>query len=129
MKRKYILLLDAGILALIPVAVLLAKWMLKALPDCMFMRVGFLCPACGGTRCLIQLGRGNFLQALQLNPYFFFTAWLVFGLLVLVNVWAFSGGNRGGALLRNILRPRWLIVWAVGFVLFGVLRNVFLILG
>ena len=27
MKRKYILLLDAGILALIPVAVLLAKWL------------------------------------------------------------------------------------------------------
>ena len=86
MKRKYILLLDAGILALIPVAVLLAKWMLKALPDCMFMRVGVLCPACGGTRCLIQLARGNFLQALQLNPYFFFTAWLVLGLLVLAYV-------------------------------------------
>ena len=129
MKRKYILLLDAGILALIPVVVLLAKWMLDALPDCFSLRIGLLCPACGGTRCLLQMVQGHFGQALKLNPYFFFTAWILLGLLVLGNVYAFSHGKWGGKLLRQLWQTKWVIVWAIGFALFGVFRNLVLILG
>ena len=129
MKRKYSLWLDVGFLALLPLAALLAKWMLGALPDCPVMKAGLLCPACGGTRCLLQLTKGNFLQALRYNAYFFFTAWLLFGLLVLGNVWALTHGKKGGVLLKKVLRPRWIVAWAIGFALFGILRNLLIIWG
>ena len=128
MKRRSILLLDGACLAAIPLAAVLAGWMLRSLPNCLSMQVGLLCPACGGTRCLLQMSRGNFAQALRLNPYFFCTAWLLLGLLILANIHAFSQGKWGGKLLRRVWQSKWIMVWAIGFVVFGAVRNVLILL-
>lgn len=124
MKRRYILLLDGTLLLLVPVAALLSGWMLGNLPACGFLRYGILCPACGGTRCVKFLSRGQLAPAFQMNPYLFCTAFLALGLVILLNVVGLSQGQRGTGLLKRVCRPIWLILWAVGFSLFGILRNI-----
>lgn len=123
MKRRYILLLDGALLAAIPLGSAASKWMLDALPDCIFLQHGLLCPACGGTRCLRALTRGDFLLAFRMNPYLFCTAFLALALVVLLNVTVLSGGRWGSGLLRKAAKPWLLILWAAGFVVFGILRN------
>ena len=123
MKRIYILLLDSLLLAAFLAAPWVSSWMLAHLPPCFFLKMGLLCPACGGTRCLQALTRGEFSQAFQRNPYLFCTAFLALALVVLVNVAVLSSGRWGAGLLRRVARPWLVTLWAVGFGVFGILRN------
>lgn len=123
MKRRYLFLLDAAFLAAIPLGTVLSRWMNIYLPDCIFRKTGFLCPACGGLGCAEYLTRGDFREAMHRNPYFFFTAWIVLALLVLLNIKVLSGDRWGAKLWKWLWRPVWVIVWAAGFALFGILRN------
>ena len=62
MKRWHILLLDAVLLAAIPLGNLLTNWMLAVMPPCFVLEYGLLCPVCGGTRCVRFITEGNFLS-------------------------------------------------------------------
>ena len=122
MKRWHILLLDGLLIALIPIAGLLSGLMINMLPDCLLYKQGLLCPACGGTRCIRYLAQLKPLAAFKMNPYIFCTAIICVGLLILLNAAVLSGGKYG--LLKKLCRPTFVILWAIGFVLFGILRNI-----
>ena len=63
-------------LAVLPLVFIFALMCLKNelicflayLPDCRFRsQTGFLCPACGNTRCILAMLNGHFIQAIKYN--------------------------------------------------------------
>ena len=122
-KRAYVLALDGAVLTSLFAGRFITNWMRANITSCISTRIGLLCPACGGTRCLQYLLHGDFLRAFFMNPYLFLTAMIAMALLILLNVAAFTPKHMGMPVLRWICKPRWVIVWAIGFAVFGVLRN------
>ena len=96
----------------------------KGINPCFYLQFGLQCPACGGTRCLNYLTAGKVFYAFQLNPYVFCTVILSVGILSLMNIAVLSKKGQGRELLNRIWKPKWLIAWAVGFAVFGILRNI-----
>lgn len=127
-KRRYVFALDGLVVVLLLLGGTVCRWLLDKLPDCIISRYGLLCPACGGTRCLHYLLQGKVLQSFWMNPYVFCTVFLGIGLLILLNVAAWSRKRSVMVLLRYTLNPRYLIAWAVGFAVFGIARNIFILL-
>ena len=124
-KRRHVLMLDGLFVLLIPACKVITGWMLeKGTTPCYYWQFNLQCPACGGTRCLYNIASGEFLNAFWLNPYVFCTVVLSVGILILMNVAVFCMKEQGQKLLKYILRTKWLIVWAVGFAVFGILRNI-----
>ncbi len=124
MKRRYVLAADVVLLACIPIGWFVSSWMLAAIPDCVFYRYGILCPSCGGTRCVQALLRGDVAAALSLNAYVVLTAVLLIVMLAVWHVTAFSKGRVGGKLFGALFTYKTAIVWAIGWVVFGILRNI-----
>ena len=71
-----------------------------------------------------MLFRGDIIGAVQMNGYFVTTAALVCVLLLLLHISVFTHKHYFYGICRRILRPATAVVWAVGFVLFGILRNI-----
>ncbi len=124
MKKQTIwltLLLDAGILLAVCFAPLLATGMIAWLPDCYVRQLGFLCPACGGTRCVEAFFGGDFSTAFRFNPAVFLL--IIYGivLLLLLNLQLLCKQLR--PLTRGMVHPNAVIAAAILFVLFGIFRN------
>ena len=123
-KKIFVICLDAAVVLLALAAGPLTRMMIRLLPDCLVMRLGFLCPACGGTRCVQYLFSGRVVQAYQINPYIFLTAVYLAILLLVVNGAILFGRKPMEKALCRMVSPQVVIVWAVGFVVFGIFRNI-----
>ena len=89
-------------------------------PRCVLkMTTGLECPGCGGLRAMHQLLHGQVAAAFQLNPLLFLMLPLAafYGLRQLIY---FATGH---LLAQPFKNPRWLGVFALIVVAFGVLRN------
>ncbi len=123
-SKRVLLLFDGAIMVGVLLAPLLAELLLKLPTDCYVQQLGYLCPACGGTRSVILLFRGNVVGALGMNAYFFLSAVLACVTLILFHVSVFTEKHLFAGVCGWILKPRTAIAWAIGFVLFGILRNI-----
>ena len=119
-----LLLLDGVLLTLAGLARPLSRWMLVALPDCYVAQMGFVCPACGGTRAISALCRGDLLAAVELNALVVLL--IVYAVLIVVAFHIEVLFRQGWARIMRIrmLNYRVIIGWAVVAVLFCVLRNI-----
>ena len=122
-KKTYVILLDLGLVALALLAKLLTGWMLWLLPDCPVAKMGLLCPACGGTRCVRYFFSGQLGAAFGANPFFFVLIWYLGAALVLWNVGVLLNAPKAERIARRMTDWRAVIVAAVLFAIFGVLRN------
>lgn len=56
-------------------------------PECFFYKkFGFICPSCGGTRCLSYISQGNFTSAIKEHALFFILILYFLFLLILFNL-------------------------------------------
>lgn len=119
-----LLLLDGVLLTLAGLARPLSRWMLAALPDCYVAQMGFVCPACGGTRAVAALCRGDLLNAVELNALVVLL--IVYAVLIVVAFHIEVLFRQGWARTVRIrmLDYRVIIGWAVATVLFTFLRNI-----
>ena len=124
-KRWQILLIDGAILGMIPLLAAISDFMLQNnLGYCPFREGGFLCPTCGGTRCVYYAMQGDFARAFSFNPYFFLTACYAGGLLIFLNIAVFTKKQSLIAVLKKLIGPIFWILWASGLAIFTILRNV-----
>lgn len=115
--------MDALLLASPLLASAITRLMLSHLPDCFVTRLGLQCPACGGTRCIRYFFQGRIKDSFLLNPYLFLSA-LFWGLLViLLNTGYLLNHRPSQQLLKKLATPTTVILWAIGFIAFGILRN------
>ena len=121
--RRWILLLDGGLLALVLVAGSLTKWMIRVIPTCPVARVGYQCAACGSTRCVLALTQGNVTGAFAAHPLLCLL--LLYGAvgLVALNLAAF-GLEKGRRIFHRMVNYRVVIAWAVAYGIFGLVRNI-----
>lgn len=90
-------------------------------PDCTFHRLtGYLCPACGNTRAVLELLHGHILRSLGYNPMILTLA------AVLVGLYAETVCLALGKPIRLLPRSNALLFTVVGIVLgYDIIRNLF----
>lgn len=119
-----IVLLDVGILLLVLLAVPLSSWMMDTLPNCIVAELGYLCPACGSTRCVRALLSADFASAFRLHPLLCILLAHLSAILLLLNLGWLANLNPCRRAFRLLTDPHIFIGWAVAYVLFGILRNI-----
>lgn len=89
--------------------------------ECNFNKItGFLCPACGGTRCIKSIFNLDFINAFKYNQMIFFTTMYMFVLnLVYVITTIFK---------KTIIVFKYYYVyfWLIFFTVFTILRNIYI---
>lgn len=122
-KIASVLCLD-GVLLLLALAVRpLSRWMMRNVPTCPVAAAGLQCPACGSTRCVRYFFSGEFLVSFSMNPAVFLLIVYLGAALILLNVGALMKADRLEKIARAMTGWRAVIIWAIAFVLFGVVRN------
>lgn len=125
MKRKktILLLADLGLVAAVLATPWLTGWMIDSWPACWATEFGWLCPACGGTRCVRFLAQGRIWEALQSNWYMCLL--LAYGgtLLVLAHLAVFARLRVAKKAVNVLCKDAVPVALCVGFALFGILRN------
>ena len=122
-KKKHVLLLDLALIICASLITCVTGTMMTVLPDCAFATTSFQCPACGGTRCIQSMFRGDLAASFQMNPYIFLSVCFLALLIILLNTATILEHRLSQKLLRILATPVSVIIWAIGFALFGILRN------
>ena len=121
-ERRWILLLDGALLALVLLAGPLATWMIQVVPTCPVALAGYQCAACGSTRCVLALSRLDVVGAFFAHPMLCLLLCYGFVGLLALNLGAFGLGF-GKRLFRALVDYRVVIGWALAYALFGLVRN------
>lgn len=123
-NQKRILILAADAAAAL--CAVLCRWvageMIRWLPDCVFSSYGITCPACGGTRCIMELLSGHWGAAFRLHPVVFCLCFYLAAAGVLLNIGYLiprPGCQRVG---KAMLGVRAIILLSVIYALFGITR-------
>ena len=123
-KKRELLIIDAVLLGVGLLAPFLARLLLALPTDCYVQKIGYLCPACGGTRSVLLLFRGEMIDAFRMNAFFVLSALFALSAMLLIHISVLSPKHYFAKLCRGILHPGIAVIWAVCFVLFGILRNI-----
>lgn len=91
-------------------------------PKCSFyVTTGYKCPGCGCQRAIHYLLNGEFVESFRQNPLFHVGITYIITVLVLRLPWL----NPKFSQLHDTLTGYWAcVLWLVGIIAFGVLRNV-----
>lgn len=122
-KVKQMLLLELGILFLVLIIFIIAKTkLINLMPNCLINTYfGILCPSCGGTRCVINLVQGNFVQSFLYHPIFFITIWY----LALVNIIYVINTFTNKKILAFLYpKTKFWIIFVIVILIFTVFRNI-----
>lgn len=126
MKKRNIFLtltLDLTVVAFIFAAPFILRGMIDGVPNCWSLQMGIICPACGGTRCLLNLIQGNFLAAFKLSPMVILVVLYLCLVLLCLNFAAFTRQKYFYKILRKLTNHYSIIILAITFVVVGILRN------
>ena len=118
-----ILILDCILL----IVAIMAPWVCRKLLglslDCWTVKFGLLCPSCGGTRAVLLLLRGRVVEAFYMNAYFIITGAVIFVGILVLHLSIFWERSIFCRISRMIFHPYSVVLWACGWGVFGVLRN------
>ena len=74
MNKKSIIIIGIELVILIVVTIILNTNLINYIPQCwIYQTTGILCPACGGTRCVVNIFQGNIKEAFFSHMIFFIT--------------------------------------------------------
>ncbi len=95
---------------------------IELIPECwVYKNTGFLCPACGGTRCVINFLQGNFKEAFFYHMIFFIG--IVY--LLILNVVYLINLNKKQKILEWVYPKYWyVIIFTLILVIYSILRNI-----
>lgn len=119
-----ILILDTVILLVAILAFPLGKMLIDLPFDCYAQNLGYLCPSCGGTRAVLLLLRGDVWGAISMNAYFMVTGLIMALGVAFLHFSCFTDIKIFRKISRGLFHPYTAIAWALGFLLFGFLRNI-----
>ena len=128
MKYKKMLCIQIIIIIVIVLLYLIIKSpLIEMVPNCWINETfGMLCPSCGATRCLINLVKGNIINAFKFHPVFFLT---IMYLLILDIVYIINTITNRNKCKWIHPKPYYCIIWAVILVIFTISRNVLFFIG
>lgn len=123
LKIKKMLLLELGILFLVLILFIIVKTnLIYILPKCLINTCfGILCPSCGGTRCVISLLQGKFLESFLYHPIFFIT---IIYLLFANIVYIINAFKKKEILTFLYPKTRFWIIFTIVILIFTIIRNI-----
>ena len=121
MNKKSILIIGIELLILIALYSLTNSKYIEILPQCwVYQTTGLLCPACGGTRCVIQILKGNWTEAF-FSHIIFFVGILY---LLIVNIVYLVNLNKKKKIATWIYPKYWYaIIFAILLIIYTIIRN------
>lgn len=125
-SKKALLLIDVAVIAVVILLPIVAARLLGGSGrECSFVEnFGILCPGCGGTRCVYNFFNGRFVTAFRFNPYIFLSIIYVLCSALILNVKILLKNKAAEKVFSVMTDYRVVVVWAAGFMLFGILRNI-----
>lgn len=122
-KIKKMLQLELGILFLVLIIFIIVKTnLIYIMPNCLINTyLGILCPSCGGTRCVINLIQGNFMQSFLYHPIFFITIiyLMLVNILYIINVF-----KKKEVLTFLYPKTKFWIIFIIILLIFTIIRNI-----
>lgn len=119
--NKKIIIIGIEILILIILYIFINSEYVKLMPQCwIYNATGLLCPACGGTRFVTYLLKGNLIKAFFSHMIFFIVALylVVLNILYLINI------NREKKIGTWIYPKYWYgIIFALVLIIYTIARN------
>ena len=122
MNRKKIIIIAIEILIIISLYIFLKTEYIKILPECwIYKTTGLLCPACGGTRCIINIFKGNMIEAFLVHPIFFIS--IIY--LITINIIYIINIGKKEKILTYIYPKYWYsIIFAIILTIYTIARNI-----
>lgn len=121
MNKKSILIIGIEIIILILLYGFVNSKYLGIMPQCwVYYSTGLLCPACGGTRCIVHILKGNWLEAFFSHMVFFIGILY----LVILNTVYLINLNREKKIGTWIYPKYWYaIIFAILLIIYTIIRN------
>lgn len=121
MNKKSIWIIGIEIVVLIALYSFINSKYLAIIPECwVYQTTGLLCPACGGTRCVLYILEGNWVKAFFSHMVFFIGILYLLGIniIYLINL------NKDKKVGTWIYPKSWYaIVFAVVLIIYTIVRN------
>lgn len=96
---------------------------MNVLPACFLGKIGLVCPACGGTRCFYNFFTGNLYASFMYNQFMFFMIVFALILIIVANLAFVFNLSAARKIFLRLSNFRVIIVLAVFYAIFGVVRN------
>ena len=121
MNKKSIIIITIEILAIIALYSFVNSSYTEIIPKCwVHQTTGLFCPACGGTRCIINLLKGNWVGAFFSHMVFC----IAFVYLGILNVVYIINLNKEKKIAMWIYPKYWyIIIFAVLLIIYTIVRN------
>lgn len=121
MNKKRIIIIALEMLILIGVYIFINSKYILIMPKCwIYNKTGLLCLSCGGTRCIINIFKGNLIQAFTSHVIFFIAIiyLLIINIIYIINI------DKPKKILTTIYpKPWYTIVFAITLVIYTIIRN------
>lgn len=121
MNKKSIVIIGIEIIVFVILYYFVNSKYLEIIPKCwVYHATGLLCPACGGTRCMISFLKGNWIEAFFSHKIFFIGLLylLTINLIYLVNL------NRKKKIATWVYPKYWYgIIFAILLIIYTIIRN------
>lgn len=121
MNKKSVLMIGIEILFLLMLYGFVNSSYLELIPKCwVYQNTGFLCPACGGTRCVMFLLKGNLIEAFFSHILFFIG--IVY--LLVVNILYIINLNRKKKIAEKFYpKTSYAVIFVVLLIIYTIVRN------
>ena len=90
--------------------------------SCNYMKLGILCPSCGGTRCVKNLAKGRIFDAFMYNQYIFLMITYFVVIVILFNLDYVFNLEFAAKLRKKITDYKVIIMMSIGWAIFGIIR-------
>lgn len=119
--KKTVLILGTEILVFLVLVIFLNSKYVEKIPSCwIYQATGWLCPACGGTRCVMNLFKGNLIEAFFSHILFFMG--IVY--LLVINVVYLINLEKEKKIATWVYPKYWYtIIFAILLILYTIVRN------
>lgn len=121
MNKKSMIIIGIEIVILIILYSFINSKYVEILPLCwIYQTTGLLCPACGGTRCVVNLVKGNWIEAFFSHIVFF----IGIGYLLIINIIYIINLNREKKIATWLYPKYWYsIIFAIILIIYTIVRN------
>ena len=120
--KKFILIESAVILGIIFLWIFINSKLILLVPKCTIREyLGILCPGCGGTTCVSNILRGNFIEAAKANIIIFIA---IIYFIILNIVYIINTFKKKQILKFIYLKEKYVYVWLGMYLIFEIMRNI-----
>lgn len=121
MNKKSIMIIEIEIVVLIAFYFFVNSKYVAMIPQCwVYQTTGLLCPSCGGTRCVIDMLKGNWIEAFFSHMVFFvgILYLIVLNIIYLINL------KKEKKIITWMYPKYWhVIIFAILLIIYTIARN------